>query len=57
MEPKYKVEDIVKTTKTEGWQYIESVTIFDASVCYKLRDTDITVSEDQILYKLEALPD
>lgn len=57
MTPKYKEEDIVKTTKTEGWQFIESVTIYDASVCYKLRDTDITVSEDQITELMDALPD
>jgi len=57
MEPKYKEGDIVKTTKTEGWQYIESVTLYDASVCYKIRDTDISVSEEQITELMDALPD
>jgi len=57
METKYKEGDIVKTTKTEGWQYIESVTLYDASVCYKIRDTDISVSEEQITELMDALPD
>lgn len=57
MTPKYKAGDIVKTTQTEGWQYIDKVLDTDIGTCYTIRDTDLTVQESQITELMDALPD